>query len=600
MITKIIAPVATGTARAGIAATRSAANVGKSVAKKGKDSIVGLNPLKQPPSQIQSFRQNSSKIKPAANDSNYEKQTGVLENINDSIKDKPDDDKPTDYLKSIDSKIGTQITIDQAIEKNTGENIAGKLSVLSDRLNSKYAAANDDTPIRAEDTTSSSLSDNDTNSDLNSQTPTSVSERLVPKKEKSSNGLLENDGKSGKELTSIKNPLSIGIDKVGSAIKTGFKSSVSAVDKVTGFLFKMSLSQAVEAAKTAAAIFAIILAIDVIRIYWEKWGESIIAKLTEWAEIFKGWWDTFTNWASQFASFTTAFETMGANLMAIRNAWENGDFPALAKAIGGAIIDLAKTIAVTIGRVVASVIASALRKFGFNEVADDVEAQAIRNQQNLTDNRLSPEEQKKLAENQVKKEEKDGKTTTERGVTDFLPNSWRKNLGLISDNEYKQIEKEKKDQKTTSGLTHDEKVKNVMATNEAREAVSRYKKYADAANPTNKNDMAKVDKYKKEAEGYLKSEYLSLTPETKTELTNQYNAIKVKPAPVKPAPSNENKDVQTAKSIKQNESAKPAGTSGNTTANIQNNIVKNNKSVVVQSPVTSTRAPGVFKATGVN
>lgn len=595
MVAKIIAPVVAGAARAAVAAPKAVANT----AKKTKD-IVGLEPLKrsQPVSKIQSFRQNNKILPPAANDE-FDKQTDVLETINDNLKDKPENNS-VGVLKSIDSKIGSQISIDQAIEKNTGDNLSGKLSVLSDKLNSKYAAANDSTYIKAEDTTSSALIESEKQNDVNPKTDQQIGEKLSPKKEKPSKDLLENDGKSGKELTSIKNPISVGIDKLGSLIKTGFKSSVNAVDKVTGFLFKMSLSRAIEAAKMAAAIFAIILAIDIIKIYWEKWGESIIAKLTEWAEIFKGWWDTFTNWATQFASFTTAFETMGANLMAIRNAWENGDFPALASAIGGAILDLAQRVAATVGRVVASVIAAALRKFGFKGVADDVEANAIRFQQNVTDNKLSPEEQKKLAENQVKKEAKDGKTTTERGITDFLPNSWRNNLGIISDEEYSQIKKEKQDQKSREGLTHEQKVQNVMATNEARESLERYKKYADSADPNNKKDIEKVNKYKKEAENYLKSEYLSLTPETKSELTRQYNSIKVKSAPVKPATSAENKDVQTVNSIKQNEAAKTSQAPQSNTANIQNNIVKQNKNVIVQSPVTSTRAPGVFNATGVN
>lgn len=502
-----------------------------------------------------------------------------------------------DYIKSIDNKLSTANQISSGIETNTGDENR-KLQILSDKLSSKYESSNGEI-IKSDDPTSDALMVNKDQSDQNNLP--SVAEQLAPKSdEKPSDGLLDN--KSGKELESTKmNPVLMGLTSLGNAITSGFKASVNAVDKVTGFLFKMSLTQAVRAAALGVAIFSVIALIDAVRIYWSIWGEDIKAKISEWTEIFKGWWDKFTDWFTQFGSFTTAFETMGANLMEIKNAWTSGDFPALILAIGRGIKDVGQELSVLVGRAVAGAIASLLRKFGFNDTADSIEAGAIRIQQATTSNKLTPEEQRKLAEDQVKKEEKDGKTATERGLLDFIPAKWRNIVGNLSDEEYSQVQKEQKDLDARKNLSHEDKVKSTMATNEAREALERYKKYADKANSDNAGQMAKVDKYKKEAIDYLGNKDLNFTPETKAELQRQFNAIKVKDAPAKPASAKESPDTQKAQAINKAEADKKADkATTNNTANVHNTVVKNNKQVHVQAPVTGTKAPGVYKATGVN
>lgn len=569
-------------------------------------------PLKRPAAQT-SFRKTPAPDMKAAND--------ALDDIRDQVSDKADDpidtlDASKQSLASIDNKMSQQISDNLAssiIQRRSEgtiisetQNISAKLSLLLGKLTEMHVdaqveAAQKDN-VKSEPSTAEALSDL-VHREQPEQKP-EIAEKILPSEEKPSTKLLdENAGKSGKELVGKANPIVMGLDKVGGLLKTGFKSSIGVMDKISGMLFKFTATQAINAAKVAAAIFAIILAIDLIKIYWSVWGEKIMAKLSEWAEIFKGWWDTFTDWGSQFSDFKTAFEGMGANLMEIKNAWVSGDFPALAKALGNAIIDMGKTISGIIGRTLASLFGPLLRKLGFEDTADNLEAAGLRHYQNMTDNRLSPENQRKLAENQVKQEAKDGKTTTERGLTDFLPNTWRNKLGFISDNELSQINAEKKDQSARSGLNQEQQIQSVAATNEAREAIARYKKFADAANPDNAGDMTKVDKYKKEAAQYLSNKALDLTPSIKSELQTQYNAIKVKSKKddVKPETSAASKDTQTVNSIKTAEAAKAnQQTQQTNVANVQNNVVKNSKTVHVQAPTTSTRAPGVHKATGVN
>lgn len=606
MVAKVLASAATG--------AKTAAAVGRQAAN---DAPKALEPLKRAASAA-TFRKtpmgemktasDTAKRAEAANDS--------LDEIKDQVADKSADETIAESLTSIDSKMTQSISdnLADSIDQRRSEGdlidetkiISAKLSLLVGKLTEMHADAQVEATqreaVKQEPTTSEALS---ALAERNQPQPQAeVADSLSPKEESPSTKLLDdNKGKSGKELVAKANPVVMGLDKVGGLLKTGFKSSIGVMDKISGMLFKYTATQAIQAAKIAAAIFAIILAVDLIKIYWSVWGEKIMGKLSEWAEIFKGWWDTFTDWASGFSDFKTAFEGMGANLMEIKNAWTSGDFPGLAKAIGNALLTLGKTISGVLTRTLSSVFAALLRKLGFGDAADDMEAFGLRHYQNMTDNRLSDENQRKLAENQLKKEKEDGKTTTERGVTDFLPAKWRNKIGFLSDEEYSQVQAEKKDQSARSGLSEEDQLSAIAATNEARESLGRYKKFAEAANANNSADMAKVDKYKKEAQRYLGNKGLDLVPSTKAELTAQFNSIKVKPKgdAVKPASAAESKDTQTVKAIKSAESNKATQQAHQTNvANVQNNVTRNSKSVHVQAPTTSTRAPGVHKATGVN
>ena len=606
MVAKVLASAATE--------AKTAAAVGRQAAN---DAPKALEPLKRAASAA-TFRKtpmgemktasDTAKRAEAANDS--------LDEIKDQVADKSADETIAESLTSIDSKMTQSISdnLTGSIDQRRSEGdlidetkiISAKLSLLVGKLTEMHADAQVEATqreaVKQEPTTSEALS---ALAERNQPQPQAeVADSLSPKEESPSTKLLDdNKGKSGKELVAKANPVVMGLDKVGGLLKTGFKSSIGVMDKISGMLFKYTATQAIQAAKIAAAIFAIILAVDLIKIYWSVWGEKIMGKLSEWAEIFKGWWDTFTDWASGFSDFKTAFEGMGANLMEIKNAWTSGDFPGLAKAIGNALLTLGKTISGVLTRTLSSVFAALLRKLGFGDAADDMEAFGLRHYQNMTDNRLSDENQRKLAENQLKKEKEDGKTTTERGVTDFLPAKWRNKIGFLSDEEYSQVQAEKKDQSARSGLSEEDQLSAIAATNEARESLGRYKKFAEAANANNSADMAKVDKYKKEAQRYLGNKGLDLVPSTKAELNTQFNSIKVKPKgdAVKPASAAESKDTQTVKAIKSAESNKATQQAHQTNvANVQNNVTRNSKSVHVQAPTTSTRAPGVHKATGVN
>lgn len=530
----------------------------------------------------------------------------------------PDDEQQIDQnnqenlLQNIDDKLKNQndaIVEETSIEKDQKESldkISNKLDVLSEKLSEKYVNEKGE-KIKKKGTTSELLKDESPLSEGQSEEKTPA-EKLFPEKKEEkvkSKELLDNKpdegNKPGKELTSLKdNVMEKGFDKVSGLLKSGFKSTVSAYDKVANFLFKNSLKQAIEFGKMALALFALIVAIDVIRAYWAVWGDKVLAKMDEWATTLSGWWDAFVDWSTGFTETTAnIFENMGANLMEIKNAWTSGDWPALTLAIGKGIVDFGKTILAGLVRAVATVLSSVLRAFGMDEKADRVEANGILAQQTLTDSKLTDDQQRKLAENQIIREKEHKEQENGKGVVaKSIGKAWDFVRGGPSAEESAAIS----DVESRSKLSHEDNVKSIMATNEAKAALARYKKVADAADPNNKDQMDKVDKYRDEAKEYLSKKELDFSPETKKLLESQFKSVTTKAKPVaKPASAANSDNNKIANSITANSQPK-IGTQQpqQSTANIQNTFLNNSRSIHVQSPVTSTNAPGIFKSTGTN
>lgn len=501
----------------------------------------------------------------------------------------------TEQLKNSNDLSAKQVDSLQAI--------SSKLDVLTDKLRLKTEASKADEAV----TTSDVLTEK-SNPELVKPDKPAEPKLPVADEPKPSADLLDKKDVASQavEGAPVKaNPALMALNVIGGTIKAGFKKVISGADRMFSMVFKFSLSQAAQAAKVAAAIGAIVLGIDIMKAVWQKWGADILAAFESFSNVVSEWWNGFTEFMSTFSDLKTAFESMSGSFMAIKNAWETGDWPALAGAIGKSIVNGLKTLEGVLGRVITSLLSKLLNVLGFKDAAKSVEAEGLQRYQNLTNNRLSDENQKKLAEEQLKREKKDGKTPTQRGVTSFLPDTWRKKIGFISGDEYDQIQAEKKDQYARKGLSHEDQVANVAAANEAREAVARFRDVAENVNPNNASQVAKFDKYKKEAQEYVNNAALSKTPTIKAELQNQINSISklVSPkAAVKPNKSSESRDAQTARNINKAEAAKKSNSSAasNTTNNVNSTVVKSNKSVNVHAPVTSTRAPGVFGATGVN
>lgn len=477
--------------------------------------------------------------------------------------------------------------------------ISERLATLSSKLEEKFNANAELQEVNQKEpeVTSEVLADHLDKQNQNSTTGTSDPAVKALPEHKTTKLVDANEDKGKSRDGALKSIVSSGFASVKGALTKGFSKSVSVADKISSMLFKYTITAAVEAAKIGAVLFALILGIDLIRIHFEYWSglfkknfEEFTARLGQWSPIFDG--------------IFTAIE-------AIRNAWESGDWGALALAVADGLatlfINLGATILLGIGKLSAKI----LRAMGFSEKGDEIEAQAIQTYQQSTDAALDKDDQQKLAEYQSKRID-EGKTASEGGFFSFLTPEERKKLHLLSDDEYNQIKAEQKDADPLKKMSKEERIEAIKSMNETDAALRRMENHTDALDPNKPNDVKRINQSYDDIKKRLDDPNLAKTPEVKAELSNRLEKIKKgfdnKGKVVKAEKLDDSKDVKAAKNIEKAEATKKAEQSAmipyrdvnKAQATINNTIVKSSRTVNVQSPVTSTTAPGVHNATRVN
>lgn len=554
-------------------------------------------------------------------------QTAALQDLkstqaaDDNIPQQPTDSNEADRIKEIDIKLSKSLEYGKTISDMSilGTSQLDSLVSITDRMNENVKELSsrlrdkmmDDAvaPVQNVPTTTKVVEDLVDKNEPTIERP-NVPEIIEPKQEKKSDGLLvdsQNKKEDDTKETQDKNFFRGAFESVKKAITVGFKQSVSITDKIFSMLFKFSVVALARAAAIAAAILAIIVGLDLLKIYWAYWGQQIVDTLNSWIEKIVSWVETFGEWIKSFGDWLNIFQNMDASLTGIKTAWESGDFPALAIALGKSLMDLSNSIVSAIGRVGTDLLAGLMRVMGFKDAADKVEAAGLQHYQNRTNNELDPDNQRKIAKYQVDQEKKDGKTSTERGVFSFLPTNVRKFFGNLNDDEVSQINAEKADKSYRANMSEEEKISNTMASNEARHSLERYKDMAKAVNPANKSDLEKLEKYKKVAQDNINKPILSKTPTVKSELQATLDSIapggkRTEKPKVSPRPVADNPDVQRVNSIQSAQRTKDRSTTDKQqpSTNIQTNVQKTNKTIMMQRPVTNTRAPGFFESAGVN
>lgn len=378
------------------------------------------------------------------------------------------------------------------------------------------------------------------------------------------------------------------IDNLKSVIQKGFKSTVGVIDKVSSMLFKYTLTAALASAKFAMGIFALILGIDLIRVYIKYFSDLF-------QESFEKFYNMAGTWGPIFDSIFTSIDK-------IRNMWESGDWGGLALAVveglGELLQILVSSLALGLGKLGASI----LRAFGMDKKADALEGASIQQYQQQTNAQLKPEDQEKLAKYQSSRID-EGKTSSEGGFFSFLKPEERKQLGLISDNEYKQIKSEQKDNEALKKLPENDRVKTIMQINETSAALKRYESHIEAYNPKHPNDAKRLKQSYDDIKNRLNNPAFNNVPAVKAELDNQLEVLtkKIGQDPnVKAEPSAEKPEAKSAQAVQAQQKLVQTTPVQQSTANVQNTVISNRRSVAVQSPITSTHAPGVFGATKVN
>lgn len=384
--------------------------------------------------------------------------------------------------------------------------------------------------------------------------------------------------------------------KMITVMSGGFKGMMSIGNKISSTLFKMSVTAAIATAKTAALIFGLIVGFDLLRIYLKYFIDWIGKK---WDELTAAW----GNYFKDFGKLGTIFDSIDTGIGEIMNAFRTGEFPAIIQAILTAGARNLNTIGETIRLALVKGLASVIRSLGFKDAAEALETSAVQRYADNTHGNLSEKEQKQVAQKQSE-DIKAGKDYQNRGLTSALPDSVRVSIGAISQTDANMAEAEKKATPALQQMSDTERESSLIKVNEVKKMMYDYKQHANATNVGNAADMKRLSNEYDQINVKLSDKTFDKLPQVRsaiqTELFQSKQSVDIRtPQPQQPSKQD---DVKTAQQIQKNQDADIAGIrqATNNTANVSNTKVVNNRTVQMQTPITGSRAPGVFGLGGIN
>lgn len=153
------------------------------------------------------------------------------------------------------------------------------------------------------------------------------------------------------------------LSALNESIEAGFDKTISIADEISKMLFKYTVSAALNLAKMAGLILALVLAIDVISIHLKYWG--------------KMFQENFTEFKDRLGSLAKPMADMLTTIKDLSNYWTEGEYQEfverIGKAVGSATEYLFEGLLLGLGKI----FSEALRAMGFNEAADSLEAASI-------------------------------------------------------------------------------------------------------------------------------------------------------------------------------------------------------------------------------
>lgn len=404
----------------------------------------------------------------------------------------------------------------------------------------------------------------------------------------SPNNENSNSSSDSSKKNKDKNSLSSKMDELIAATKGGFKQSIGFADKISGMLFKYTVTAAIEAAKTAAMILAIVVALDVIKIHFNYWSKLFETNFTAFNEKAKEW--------------GPLLESIINTVKDVKDAWDNNDWGGLALAIvkgmGKVIGQLGELIILGISKAVAGL----LRAFGKDDTALDIEGDALQTFQEHTGAKLSDENATTLAKYQAKQYKSQQESLERRGTGEGTRSNGLY-YGTVTKDELNKMDS---GQSTPiANLSQDDQIAALKANNEANGAVTRFNNYLEDANPNSRSSKANIQKAYDEVVTDIKNPALDKAPELKAmlqksldDITAKYENFKSGAPKVQPESSKENGDVQSVKRIEQSK-AQPSATSstdGSPNYVQVNNLNKSNTTMYQMPPQSSSPAPGIYGA----
>lgn len=387
------------------------------------------------------------------------------------------------------------------------------------------------------------------------------------------------------------------------AIKKGFGKLQRSSDSIASLMFKRTITAALEAAKFTAMVFSIILALDLLKIHFSYWMEKLIA----WWEGFKAdWFASWQTYFSEWGKWGTILDTISTSIGRILNTIRTGDFPGLIHAITKGLIETGQTIAESIRLAIFKGIAGVLRNFGFNKAAETVEGYALEKYSRNANGNLSEEEQQKLAQYQAENNAKEP-TLLDTAIK-HSPIGILQRVGEWVGDTIKGTRSVQtaytNSMQSIKGMPKAEQEQIIMAMNQARKASIDYANHTESVNVGNSADVERLRKSYEETQHIISDKRLDAVPELRKELQNhitEANREMEKRLPRPPAPTTSKDSTTTQRIIKAGQKTSSSNNSNsNVNATVNNTKVVQNRQIMQMNPVTGSRAPGVFGATGVN
>lgn len=406
----------------------------------------------------------------------------------------------------------------------------------------------------------------------------------------------ESENKKDKDKT--KDEAGFKMDDLLKITKGGFKAVVSVSDKIASMLFKYTVTALANAAKFAAQMFALVLGIDMIQVYFQYFMKQFEAGWKDFNDKFKEWGPILEG----LMTFAKNAQTM----------FSEKNWIGLATAIVKGMVSLTENMSNLLMLGIGKLTAAMLRALGFNDAANNIEGSSLMTYQQKTGATLDDQDQTTLAKYQDRKdaEEFEAKKDMDKRFKG-------KDKGLVEAERYGTVSKETAEEIRSGGIDstfrdmpEEQRLDIIKKRNNAQADIIRLTKTAeDIMKPDavdKKNAKESYDDIQKQLnDPALKAAPKDLNMEQLIDKMNKsLEKFNDQPA-LKPQPVEQREETQQAKRV--DEGLKAKASSANTPAGtgLQNlvqqvNVQKNSKTQYNVPPQSATPAPGMHGATRVN
>lgn len=380
--------------------------------------------------------------------------------------------------------------------------------------------------------------------------------------------------------------------------KGGFKAVVSVSDKIASMLFKYTVTALANAAKFAAQMFALVLGIDMIQVYFQYFMKQFEAGWKEFNDKFKEWGPILEG----LMTFAKNAQTM----------FSEKNWIGLATAIVKGMVSLTENMANLLMLGIGKLTAAMLRALGFSDAADNVEGSSLMTYQQKTGATLDDQDQTTLAKYQDRKdaEEFEGKKKAASRFKD-------KDKGLEEAKWYGSVSKETADEISAGGIDssfrdmpEEQRLDIIKKRNNAQADIIRLTKTAEDIMKPDAVDKKNAKESYEDIQKQLNDPALKAAPKdlNMEQLIDKMNKSLEKfndqPA-LKPQPVEQREETQQAKRVDEGIKAKASSVGTPAGTGLQNlvqqvNVQKNSKTQYNVPPQSATPAPGMHNATRVN